>query len=48
MDFTHLVQGSLISYPDEIEEYPPASGVEETNSERDEETSEKRASSAPN
>jgi hypothetical protein len=26
MDYPHLVQGLPISFPDELEEYPPASG----------------------
>jgi hypothetical protein len=47
MDYPHLIQGLPISFPDELDEYPPASEVEETNSER-EENSEKKASPAPN
>jgi hypothetical protein len=47
MDYPHLVQCLAISFPNELDEHPPSSEMEETNSER-EENSENRASSAPN
>jgi hypothetical protein len=47
MDYPRLVQGLPINFPDELDDHTPASEMEETNPER-EENSEKSVSSAPN